>query len=188
MRAKYFPLCNAERPRPRDLQLPSFIASREGGGTPLHAACANGWAPLAVDLMADFGADPRAARADGATPLHAALEWASAAQRPTHGLASLLTPASAARCCPPARAPLAGSGKTPLHVAARLGLVEAARLLAPLADFADDGTSPPRRRRCRLDRRLGSRGNAAAGRPGRRPGRQAPTEPPAAAVTRHRGG
>ena len=43
---------------------------------------------------------------------------------------------------------------------------------------------PPcrRRRRCRLDRRLGSQGNAAAGRPGRWPGRwpgrQAPTETP----------
>ena len=45
----------------------------------MYAAYANKWAPLAVDLVADFGAGPRAVRAYGATPLHATLEWASAA-------------------------------------------------------------------------------------------------------------
>ena len=65
--------------------LHGLITSREGAGTPLYAACANGLAPFTVDLMADFAAGPRAARADGATPLLASLEWASAAQCPTHG-------------------------------------------------------------------------------------------------------
>ena len=52
----------------------------------MYAACANGWAPLAVDLMADFAAGSRTARADGATPLLATLEWASAHLGLQHGL------------------------------------------------------------------------------------------------------
>ena len=49
-------------------------ARRRGGQTALLAACANGFAACAHELLVRWGADATITRDDGAGPLHAVVE------------------------------------------------------------------------------------------------------------------